>query len=227
MLWLGTATAQRARKSQVAVAIALQSVTTKEASNACVNERCKILRSLNRVFVFEIVLCIGAPPQEPARFVDLAFSILRKKEAQEYKLSSQETNQNTGAAAPRTGTFEDKRRPNATDWIIRGGSSSTSRRTPGWIILGKRAARRPGLEHPGRNRQQEPPHPRHESGGTRGGQTPWTGASGAEQEGAATTTGAAERWFAAPGRSARGGSTSRGPHPPGCSVEGKVAARGE
>ena len=50
--------AQRARKSQVAVAIALQCVNTKEASDACVNERCKILRSLNRVYVFEIVLLL-------------------------------------------------------------------------------------------------------------------------------------------------------------------------
>ena len=131
------------------------------------------------------------------------------------------TEQGAGAAAPRSGKSEDKRRPNATDWIIRGGTSSTSCRTPGWIIQGQRAARCPGLEHPGWNRQQEPPHPRHESGGTRGGQTPWTRASGAEQEGAATTAGAAERWYAAPGI------LRRGPHPPGWSVQGKVAARGE
>ena len=96
MLWLRTAAAQRACKSQVAVAIALQSVNTKEASNAnCVNERCKILRSLNRVFVFEFVLCIGAPSKDLARFVDLGFWILRNKEAQEYKSSFQETNHNT------------------------------------------------------------------------------------------------------------------------------------
>ena len=95
VLWLRTAAAQRARKSQVAVAIALQSVNTKGASNAnCVNERCKILPSLNRVFVFEIVLCICAPSKDPARFVDLGFWILRNKEAQEYKSSSQETNHN-------------------------------------------------------------------------------------------------------------------------------------
>ena len=99
MLGLRTAAAQRARKSQVAVAIALQSVNTKEASNAnSVNERCKILRSLNRVFVFEIVLCIGASSKDSARFVDLGFWILRNKEAQEYKLSSQETNHNTMAS---------------------------------------------------------------------------------------------------------------------------------
>ena len=94
LLWLRTAAAQRARKSQVAVAFTLQSVNTKEASNACVNERCKILQSLNRVFVFEIVLCIGAPSKDPARFVDLGFGILRTKEAQGYKSCSQETNHN-------------------------------------------------------------------------------------------------------------------------------------
>ena len=84
-----------AASAQVAVAMALQSVNTKEASNAnCGNERCKILRSLNRVFVFEFVLCIGAPSKDPARFVDLGFWTLTKKEAQEYKSSSQETNHN-------------------------------------------------------------------------------------------------------------------------------------
>ena len=59
-----------------------------------VNERCKILRSLNRVFVFEIVLCIGAPSKDPGRIVDSEFWILRNKKAQEYKSSSQETNHN-------------------------------------------------------------------------------------------------------------------------------------
>ena len=73
MLWLRTAAAQRARHSQVAVAIAPQSVNNKEASNACVNERSKILRSLNRIFVFEIVICIGAMSKDPARFVDSLF----------------------------------------------------------------------------------------------------------------------------------------------------------
>ena len=100
VLWLRTAAAHRKRKSQVAVAIALQSVNTKEASNVNgVNERCKILRSPNRVFVFEIVLCIGAPSKDPARFVDLGFWILRNKEAQEYKPSSQETNHNKCVSA--------------------------------------------------------------------------------------------------------------------------------
>ena len=100
MLWLRTAAAQQARKSQVAVAIALQSVNNKEASNAnCVNDRCKILRSLNRFLVLEIVLCIGAPSKDPATFVDFGFEILRNKEAQEYKWSSQETNHNNGMLA--------------------------------------------------------------------------------------------------------------------------------
>ena len=113
-----------------------------------------------------------------------------------------------------------KRRPNAADKIIRGGSSSTSRRTSDWITRGQRLAC-PELEHPGWNRQREPSHPRHESRGTRGGQMPLTGASGAEQEGATTTTGAGKRWFAAPGRNARGGSTRRGPHPPGLERPGE------
>ena len=47
-----------ARKSQVAVAITLQSVNNKEASMPTVNKRCKILRSLNRVYFFEIVLLL-------------------------------------------------------------------------------------------------------------------------------------------------------------------------
>ena len=48
---------------------------------------CKILRSLDRVFVFKFVkcLCIGAPSKDPARFVNLGFWIFEKQEAQEYK----------------------------------------------------------------------------------------------------------------------------------------------
>ena len=48
---------------------------------------CMILRSLDRVFVFEFVkcLCIGAPSKDPARFVDLGFWIFEKQEEQEYK----------------------------------------------------------------------------------------------------------------------------------------------
>ena len=47
----------------------------------------KTLRSLDRAFVFEFVmcLCIGAPSKDPARFVHLGFGIFEEKEAQEYK----------------------------------------------------------------------------------------------------------------------------------------------
>ena len=50
---------------------------------------------------------------------------------------------------------------------------------------------------------------------------------GLEHLGQNETTGAGERWSAAPGRNVRGGSTRRGPHPSGWSIQGKVAARGE
>ena len=48
---------------------------------------CNILRSLDKVFVFEFMkcLCIGAPSKDPARFFDLGFWIFEKQEAQEYK----------------------------------------------------------------------------------------------------------------------------------------------
>ena len=147
-------------------------------------------------------------------------------------------------------------RPDAPDWSIRAGTSSRGCRPPDWIIRGQVAARRHGLDHPGRTKQPECPHPVLDHQGTRGGQTPrtgssgvhqaagataprtrfsrdrcWaearTGSSGADQEGAARTPGAREIWLAAPGRMARGGSIRMGPHPPGCSVQGKVAARGE
>ena len=60
------------------------------------NERCKILRSLNRVYVFEIVLLL-VPRLKVLRGLliwDFGFRILRNKQAQEYKLSSQETSHN-------------------------------------------------------------------------------------------------------------------------------------
>ena len=54
-----------------------------------VNERCKILRSLNRVYVFEIVLLL-VPRLKILRRRGLSyFGILEKQEAQS---SSQETN---------------------------------------------------------------------------------------------------------------------------------------
>ena len=57
-----------------------------------VNERCKILRSLNRVYVFEIVLLL-VPRLKILRRRGLSyFDILEKQEAIS---SSQETNHNT------------------------------------------------------------------------------------------------------------------------------------
>ena len=61
-----------------------------------VNERCKILRSLNRVYVFKIVLLL-VPRLKILRglsILDFGFRILRNKEAQEHKSSSQGTNHN-------------------------------------------------------------------------------------------------------------------------------------
>ena len=59
-----------------------------------VNERCKILRSLNRVYVFEIVLLL-VPRLKILRRRGLSyFGIFEKQEAQS---SSQETNHNTSA----------------------------------------------------------------------------------------------------------------------------------
>ena len=69
------------------------------------------------------------------------------------------TEQGAGAAAPWTGSSEDKRWANATDRIIWGGSSSRSRRTLDWITRGQGAAERHRLKHPGWIRPHEPPHP--------------------------------------------------------------------
>ena len=160
MLWLRTAAAQRARKLKVAVAIALQSVNNKEASNAnFVNERCEILRSLNRVFVFEIVLCIGAPSKDPARFVDLGFWILRNKEAHEYKSSSQETNHNTLCNKEKGFTTTHQlmyRSPAATEDAHGGGPSlSTTRPT---TEGGPAAAQTSRPERPAQHQHSTPDH---------------------------------------------------------------------
>ena len=85
--------------------------------------------------------------------------------------------QAAGAAAPRTGTSGDEWRPDAQDWKIWDRTSSRARRPPDWIIRGQAAARRPGLEHPGRINQQPPPHPGLDHPGTSGGQTPRTESS--------------------------------------------------
>ena len=103
------------------------------------------------------------------------------------RTGASEKEHGTGAAAPRTGSSGDRQRPDARNRTILSGSSSRWCRTPDWIIRGGGAARRPGLEHPGWNRQQEPPQPGHEGRGTHDGQMRRTGTAGAEQEGAATT----------------------------------------
>ena len=127
---------------------------------------------------------------------------------------------------------------------------------PDWIIRGQEAAERDGLDHPGWIKRHQPQHPGRDHLGTKGGQTPRTGTSGVEQAAGATaptTQKSRDTWWAdapnssiwgrtrrsghnhrgrgkmvaAPGRNARGGSTRRGPHPPGWSVQGKGAGRGE
>ena len=64
-----------------------------------------------------------------------------------------------GAAAPWNGTCGDKRRPDASGWIIRAGSSSKSHRILDTIIQGQVAGRRPGLDHPGQNKKERPQPP--------------------------------------------------------------------
>ena len=169
----------------------------------------------------------------------------------------------------------------ARDWIIRAKTKRRRSKETGRSGLEHPGQNKqqepppPGLEHPGRKKQQEPPPPAlgqpgtrggklrqtgssgaeqaggancrgHDQPGTNGGLTPrtgssrWdqaagpgaprTGSSGAEQkQGAATThrTGTEERRPTAPGRIAGGASRGRSPQPPGWSVQGKVAARGE
>ena len=51
--------------------------------------------------------------------------------------------QAAGAATPRTGSSEGKWRPNAPDWIVRGGPSSRHRRFQDWSIQGPAAAEAP------------------------------------------------------------------------------------
>ena len=70
--------------------------------------------------------------------------------------------------SPTTATSGEKG-SDAPEWIIRGGTSSKSRLPPDWIIRGQLAGRRSGLEHPGRNKQQEPPPPGLDHPGAGGG----------------------------------------------------------
>ena len=67
--------------------------------------------------------------------------------------------QAAGAAAPSTGSTGDKWRQDARDWIIRDGTSRRSRPPPDRIIRGQAAAKRPGLDHLGLVKQQDPAHP--------------------------------------------------------------------
>ena len=149
-----------------------------------------------------------------------------------------------GAAAPRTGSSGENRRPDTPDWIIRGGSSSRSRRAPEWIIRGQVAARRPGLDHPGWNQQQEPLPTRLERLGTSSGLMPRAGASRVHQAAGATadtrTRLSRDKWRVdAPdwiirGRTRRSGHNQQGcinrinvACRPGWSVQGKVVSRSE
>ena len=81
------------------------------------------------------------------------------------------------AAATRTGSSGDKRRPGAPDWNIRDGSGSRSQRTHDTKIDGHVAGRRPGLEHPGQSRKERPQTP----GPGKEGLPPRAGLPGADQ----------------------------------------------
>ena len=81
------------------------------------------------------------------------------------------------------------------------------------------AAERHGLDHPGWNKQHEPPQPGLDDPGTKGDQTPQTGTSGVEQAAGATaptTRRSRDTWLAdAPdwsiwGRTRRSGHNHRG-----------------
>ena len=63
-------------------------------------------------------------------------------------------------------------------------SSSEAVTRPG----GAQETRRPGKDHPGRNKQREPPPPGLDHPGTRGGQAPTEGANGADQTGGTAAT---------------------------------------
>ena len=78
------------------------------------------------------------------------------------------------------------RSPDAPEWNLQGGTISKGRRPPDWIIRGQAAARCHGLDHPGRIKLQEPPHPGLDHEGTRGGRAPRTGTSGVDHAAGAT-----------------------------------------
>ena len=89
--------------------------------------------------------------------------------------------QAAGAVAPRTGIYGDKWQPDAPDGRNRDRTRSRGCHPQKWIIWGQAAAERHRLDHPGRIKQQEPPHPGLDHPGTSGGQTRRTSAIGTEQ----------------------------------------------
>ena len=99
-----------------------------------------------------------------------------------------------GAAAPRTGASGDKWQRDAPDGCIREGTRSRGCRPRDWIIRRQAAAERHGRDHPGRIKQQEPPHPGLAHPGTRGGLTPRTGTSGVDQAAGANAPTTRSRW---------------------------------
>ena len=131
-----------------------------------------------------------------------------------------------GAAAPRTGASGDKWRPDATDGCIRDGTRRRGCRPPDWVIRGEATAKRHGLDHPGRIKQQEPPHPGLDHPGTRGSRTPRTGASGLDQAAGAnapTTRKSTDTWRAdGPDWNIRGRTRRCGHNPRG---RGKMVCR--
>ena len=90
---------------------------------------------------------------------------------------------------------------------------------------GAGGTRCPGLDHPGRTKQQEPPPPGLDHPGTSGGLAPTKGATRAEQAGGAAPT---PDWIiqgqvaaGAPDQNIRGGASSRSRRPPHWSIRGQ------
>ena len=112
----------------------------------------------------------------------------------------------------------------------RGREAETRRRPRSTSKAETRARRaeetkRPGLDHPGRTKQQEPPPPGQEHPGTSGGPAPTKGATRIEQGGGATAT---PDWIiqgqvavGAPDWNIRGGASSRSGRPLDWSIEGQ------
>ena len=94
------------------------------------------------------------------------------------------------AAAPPTGWTEDKGRPDAPDWNIRGGTGSRSHRTHDTKVEGHVVGRQPGPKHLGQNKKGRPQPP----GPGKEGLPPRAGMPGADQpEGVPTPRAGASR----------------------------------